>query len=170
MDINCNIKKLITLLSLILTLNSYGQTAIDLVVWEKLNEYRVESGVQPLPLDTSVYKAAYLHSKYLHDNGYPSKYPLSSGHYEEVLKNPSDRLSAQGVLFIWCGENIGSFTVGQFSEDGWVDMEAVANYIVDGWINSPGHHKLMISPKYTSGAVGVYIDSGRVFAVLNVVR
>ena len=163
-------KKLITLLSIILTLNSYGQTAIDLVVWEKLNEYRVESGVQPLPLDTSVYKAAYLHSKYLHDNGYPSKYPLSSGHYEEVLKNPSDRLSAQGVLFIWCGENIGCFTVGQFSEDGWVDMEAVANYVVDGWINSSGHHKLMISPYPLSGAIGVYIDSGMVFVVLNVVN
>ena len=163
-------KKLITLLSLILTLNSYGQTAIDLVVWEKLNEYRVESGVQPLPLDTSVYKAAYLHSKYLHDNGYPSKYPFGSGHYEEVLKKPSDRLRAQGALFISCGENIGCFSVDQFLEDGWVDMEAVANYVVDGWINSSGHHKLMISPYPLSGAIGVYIDSGMVFVVLNVVN
>ena len=158
-------KKLITILLLILTISSYGQTAIDLI-----NKYRVENGVAELTLDTSIYKAAYLHSKYLHDNGYPYNYPLSSGHYEEVLVNPSDRLSAQGVPFLACGENIVSFTANLVSEDGWVDMESVANYVLDRWINSPGHHRLMISPKPISGAIGVYIDSGLIFVVLNVVK
>ena len=41
-------KKLITILLLILTISSYGQTAIDLVVFEKINEYRVENGVAEL--------------------------------------------------------------------------------------------------------------------------
>jgi uncharacterized protein YkwD len=163
-------KKLITIFFFLLTLNSYGQTALDVVVFEKINEYRVENGVTELALDTSIYKAAYLHSKYLHDNGYPFNYPLSSGHYEKVLEKPSNRLREQGVLFLACGENIACFTSNLVSKDGWVDMEAVANYVLDMWINSPGHHRLMISPKPISGAIGVYIDSGKIFVVLNVVK
>ena len=165
-----SMKKLITLLSLILTLNSYGQDVLDSLVFERINDYRIENGVQPLILDTSIYKAAYHHAKYLHDNGYPGSYPLNSGHYEKVLEKPSDRLKAQGVLFLACGENITTFTVNFVGEDGWIDMEKTASKVLDVWVNSPSHHKLLISPKPTEGAIAIYIDSGLVYVVLNVIK
>jgi len=163
-------KKLITILLLFLTITSYGQDILDSLVFEKINEYRIENNVHALTLDTSIYKVAYLHSKYLHDNGYPFNYPYGSGHYEEVLVNPSDRLRAQGVPFVACGENIASFSVVLVGKDGWVDMEDMVNHVLKLWINSPGHHKLMLSPKPTKGALAIYIDSGKVFVVLNVVK
>jgi len=162
-------KKLITIL-LFLSVTSYSQDVLDSLVFEKINEYRIENNIHALTLDTSIYKAAYLHSKYLHDNGYPYQYPLSSGHYEEILVKPSDRLRAQGVPFIACGENVASFSVILVGKDGWIDMEDMANQVLNMWISSPGHHKLMLSPKPTEGAIAIYIDSGKVFVVLNVVK
>jgi len=157
-------KKLITLLSLILTLNSYGQTVLDSLVFKRLNEYRIENGKVALTLDTLVYKAAYHHSKYLHDNGW------DWGHREDSLVKPWDRLKAQGLFFWSAGENIATFTVNLVSQDGWVDMEALSTQVLTQWIGSPSHHWLMLNEKINQGAIAVYIGSGKVFVTLNAIK
>ena len=157
-------KKLITLLSLILTLNSYGQTVLDSLVFERLNEYRVEKGLSTLTLDTLVYKAAYHHSKYLHENGW------EWGHREDSLVKPWDRLYAQGLFFWACGENIALFTVNLVSEDGWVDMEALSEQVLTQWIGSPSHHWLMLNEKINRGAIAVVIENGEVIVTLNAIK
>ena len=159
-----SMKKILTLLSLILALNSYGQTVLDSLVFERINEYRVENGISTLTLDTSVYKAAYHHAKYLHDNG------SSWGHREDSLVKPWNRLKAQGLFFWSCGENIATFTANLVSKDGWVDMEDLSKQVLTQWINSPSHHWLLLHEKPNRGAIAVYIDSGVVFVVLNVIE
>ncbi|MGY8988648.1 MAG: hypothetical protein ACKVJA_00120 [Flavobacteriales bacterium] len=38
-------KKILTILLTILTISSYGQTKLDLLIFDKVNEYRVEKGL-----------------------------------------------------------------------------------------------------------------------------
>jgi uncharacterized protein YkwD/prefoldin subunit 5 len=51
----------------------------------------------------------------------------------------------------------------------WLTNEGVANDIVQGWINSPGHNENMLTPHFTKEGLGVSIDSEyeMVYAVQN---
>ena len=130
---------LFLLLSQILfSLNSYGQTQLDILAFNSLNEYRVDHGVKPLVFDSLVWKAAQHHSLYLHEYDYPSNYPLSSGHYELELEFPSDRLEYFGVRSSYSGECIASWG----GRD--TDIENV-NEMIRLWDSSPDHKKGMLT-------------------------
>ena len=84
-------KKLITILFLFLSIISYGQTELDMLTFNALNEYRIEHGVKPLVFDFNVWEAAQHHSTYLSENGYPDNYVCASGHHELELVEFTDR-------------------------------------------------------------------------------
>ena len=46
-------KKLITILFLFLSIISYGQSNVDMQVFNKINEYRISNGVPPIVLDST---------------------------------------------------------------------------------------------------------------------
>ena len=48
-------KKLITILLFFKTITSYGQTELDILAFNDLNEYRIEHGVKPLIFDCLKY-------------------------------------------------------------------------------------------------------------------
>jgi uncharacterized protein YkwD len=151
---------LFLLLSKILfSLNSYGQTELDILAFNALNEYRVDHGVKPLVFDSLVWEAAEHHTVYLQDNGYPHRYPLSSGHYELDLEFPSDRLEYFGVRSSYSGECIASWG----GRD--TDIENI-NKVISQWDGSPPHKKGMLSKKATKIAisiVGVYWEKDMSF-------
>ena len=142
-------KKLITILLLVLTVISYGQTKLDMLVFKGINEYRVSHGVKPLIFDSLVWDDAEHHSAYLHEHGYPYDYPLSSGHYEMELELPSDRLAHFGVDWNgYSGECITYFAARD------TDMENVAK-VIDLWDSSPPHKKGMLSPEANKLAISL---------------
>jgi hypothetical protein len=65
---------------------------------------------------------------------------------------PQDRVERAGVTSYSCGENL--YTVSNASQD---DAEYIASDSFTGWLNSPGHYENMITPRWDSGAVGVYV-------------
>jgi len=140
---------LFLLLSKILfSLNSYGQTELDILAFNSLNEYRVDHGVKPLVFDSLVWKAAQHHSLYLHEYDYPFNYPLSSGHYELELEFPSDRLEYFGVRSSYSGECIVSWG------DRDTDVENV-NEMIRRWDSSPSHKKGMLTTEAEELAISI---------------
>ena len=134
------------------SLNSYGQTELDILAFNALNEYRVDHGVKPLVFDSLVWKAAQHHSLYLHEYDYPSNYPLSSGHYELELEFPSDRLEYFGVRSSYSVECITSWG----GRD--TDIENI-DEMIRLWDSSPAHKEGMLTTEVEELAismVGVY--------------
>jgi len=141
------------------SLNSYGQTELDILSFNALNEYRVDHGVKPLVFDSLVWKAAQHHSLYLHEYDYPSNYPLSSGHYELELEFPSDRLEYVGVRSSYSCECITSW--GGLD----TDVENI-NRMIRLWDSSPAHKEGMLTTEAEELAismVGVYWEKDMSF-------
>ena len=142
-------KKLITILLFFLTITSYGQTQLDMLTFNALNEYRIEHGVKPLVFDSLVWEVAEHHSVYLQDNGYPYNYPLSSGHFEMELEFPSDRLKHFGVKYRGTsGECIASWGGGDS------DIDNVTE-VIRMWDSSPSHKAGMLATDVTRVAISM---------------
>tara|TARA_R110000824_G_scaffold368729_1_gene558100 strand:- start:1920 stop:2456 length:537 start_codon:yes stop_codon:yes gene_type:complete len=144
-------KKLITILLLLLTLVSYSQTELDMLTFNALNEYRVEHGVKPLIFDSTVWGAAQHHSTYLSDNGYPDNYVCSSGHHELELVEFTDRLRYYGVK--WGGTAVECVT----SWGGNRNDEENAIHVINQWDSSPSHKEGMLEKDVTR--VGISLVS-----------
>ena len=142
-------KKLITILLLILTITSYSQTELDMLVFESLNEYRIENGVEPLVFDSIVWEAAQHHSVYLSENGYPTEYVCSSGHLELGLVTFPDRLRHFNVRWSGTGgECIATWSGKRTNE------ESVAQ-VIHQWDGSPSHKKVLLKKNVTRMAISV---------------
>tara|TARA_R110000824_G_scaffold153953_1_gene325854 strand:+ start:1233 stop:1769 length:537 start_codon:yes stop_codon:yes gene_type:complete len=146
-------KKLITILLLLLTLVSYSQTELDMLTFNALNDYRIEHGVEPLVFDSNVWEAAQHHSTYLSENGYPNNYVCTSGHHELELVEFTDRLRYYGVK--WVGTAVECVT--SYGGDGNDVEDAI--YVIGQWDSSPSHKEGMLEKDVTRvgiSLVGVY--------------
>ena len=141
-------RKAFVAILLFLTIISYGQTQLDMLAFNALNEYRVDHGVKPLVFDSLVWKAAQHHSLYLHEYDYPSNYPLSSGHYELELEFPSDRLEYFGVRSSYSGECIASWG----GRD--TDIENI-DKMIRLWDSSPAHKEGMLTTEAEELAISM---------------
>ena len=57
---------------------------------------------------------------------------------------------------------------GNYISYDWQTEESLANEIVEGWMNSPGHRKNILAPNFEKLGVGVSIsDDGAVYATQN---
>ncbi len=145
----CRMKKLITILLSFLTLVSYSQTELDMLVFESLNEYRIENGVEPLVFDSIVWEAAQHHSVYLSENGYPTEYVCSSGHLELELVTFPDRLRHFNVRWSGTGgECIATWSGKRTNE------ESVAQ-VIHQWDGSPSHKRGMLKKDVTRMAISL---------------
>jgi uncharacterized protein YkwD len=142
-------KNIITILLLILSITSYGQTKLDMLAFESLNKYRVENGVEPLIFDTAVWKAAQHHSVYLGENGYPYNYVCSSGHLELVLVNFYDRINHFGVK--WVGT--GAECVATWGCRGSNEKNVI--HVINLWDSSPSHKEGLLKKDVTRVAISL---------------
>jgi uncharacterized protein YkwD len=105
----------------------YGTTKLDAEkARELVNAYRVEKGLKPLKLNTSLTDAAKVHSRDL------AKWDRIS-HYGSDGSNPWDRVKRTGYNAKLAAENVGT---------GQVDVSEVFK----GWQESPGHNKNLLLP------------------------
>ncbi|WP_158217546.1 CAP domain-containing protein [Lottiidibacillus patelloidae] len=112
---------------------------------ERANEQQVLSitniirstfNVNSLAWHEEVANVAFKHSKDMSENNY-------FAHESPTRGNLGDRLKEGDVSFSFAGENIAS---------NYVDALAA----VEGWLNSEGHRKALLSDKYTHLGVGVF--------------
>jgi len=73
---------------------------------------------------------------------------------------------AENIAKYWTFTNY--FIQGNYLSYNWHTEESLANEIVEGWMNSPGHRKNILTPDFEKLGVGVSIgDDGGVYATQN---
>ena len=135
-------KNIITILLLILTITSYGQTQLDKEIFRVVNEYRISNGLNAWVWNQDLFKVSEKHNYYQtqiknvsHDESIDIK-----DHVE--VRRLGDRVS-EGVGSNWgcVGENLACIPSENLAISEMVEMT------VSGWIASPQHHKLLLSSK-----------------------
>jgi uncharacterized protein YkwD len=138
-------RKLITILLTTLMLNVYSQTPLESKVFQKINDYRVENGVNRLKWDDATYKSTQIHTEYMIKDGKLS--------HTENSETPNwwDRLNKGYVLG---GENCGYVPIYDSS------LEELSHEMVESWISSAPHNKALLNKNATVGAVssGIGMD------------
>ena len=110
---------------------------------ELTNIFRAKHKLPPLKWDDSIWRIAYTHSKNMGDKKVPFGH---KGFNERIRKFP--------FHFTLACENV--FMCHGYSQD------SIAQNGVDGWINSPGHRKNLLS-KTTHCAIATYKTSSGAF-------
>ena len=112
---------------------------IEEEVFRAVNQARVEKGLTPLQENPQLQQIARRHSEDMVTRHF-------FGHLNPDGQDVVDRLRAQGVKdFTAAGENI-------FNGKKVADP---AQGTVREWLNSPGHRKNLLNPRYTAGGVGI---------------
>ena len=159
---------LFLLLSEILfSLNSYGQTQLDKEIFKVVNEYRILNGLDTWVWNEDLFKVSEKHNYYQTQTGTVSHDESIDikGHVE--IRDLGDRVS-EGVTFNWrcVGENLARV----HNKD--LTISEIAKRVLNGWINSPPHHKLLLSRSsmFDYGSVSSHPTSKGAYVTLNVTR
>ena len=158
-------KKLITILLFFLTITSYGQTQLDKEIFRVVNEYRISNGLNAWVWNQDLFKVSEKHNYYQtqiknvsHDESINIK-----DHVE--VRRLGDRVS-EGVGSNWgcVGENLARV----HNKD--LTISEIAERVLNGWINSPTHHKLLLSSEimYKYGSVSSHFTIEGTYVTLNV--
>jgi uncharacterized protein YkwD len=119
---------------------------IERKIHRLVNEQRTQNGVPALEVDQGVANAATKHSKNM----------ANTGTFSHVIdgKGPADRLRDENVSFTSVGENIYHGWCQANGKPGY-DVSGFAQKAVSGWMNSPGHRKNILKPKFTHTGIGI---------------
>ena len=141
-------KKLITILLLTLTIFSYGQTKLDSLIFEKVNNYRVENGLSPWVWENKVFLIAEKHNTYqLKISDISHKESQDVENHEEI-NSLASRFDSVFTNWLRCGENTAVVNTKGMT------LDEIATATLEMWIDSPPHHKALLQPtRYYAGAV-----------------
>lgn len=135
-------RKIISILLTVLTLNVYSQTDLESLLFQKINEYRVEKGLNTLKWDDATYKSTQVHTEYMVKNDKLS--------HTENSKTPSftDRIRLfSDKNYIAGYENVNKV----YYTDNSIDK--ISDLILSSWKSSKGHNSAMLGKRCTIGAV-----------------
>lgn len=126
-------------------LGEVDEYKLSKLAFHYLNVWREFNGLEKMIWSDKLYKVALHHSQYQNMVGKVTHWetrPLK-GH-KKVLRTPEDR----GIYYLkrknGMGENAGSFFF-------FNSYERAAKNIIEGWITSPGHNKLLLKPNDWAG-------------------
>ena len=114
------------------------------------NKYREKAILQPLKISPALTFLARKQNEHMCANGTLSH---ESKLFPEGWRKFSDRMQAVGVRT--AGENVAYSTSGK-------DPEQLADFIVKGWMKSPGHRKNILNPKFNYLGVAVWECGGKI--------
>lgn len=124
--------------------NTAGKTGryLEQDVLDLINKERIANSLPPLAWNQKVADMARQHSKDMSWNNYFNHRGLDG-------KMVTDRAEAFGINWQMIGENIAM--VGGFSDP--------IQHVVEGWMNSPGHRKNILEPRWKESGIGIFINS-----------
>jgi uncharacterized protein YkwD len=146
METNFKMKKLFALAAvLIISLVASGQTSLDTMLFNKINEYRVSKKLKEIKWDTIGYKAARHHSQYLNGKNFIS-------HYEDsiIYKSMESRYEYFGGKTDRLSEIIALGCCNVHDNDPSL-LDKLAEEILNLWKKSPPHNRIILDPANTSG-------------------
>ncbi len=109
---------------------------VQAAMWDALNAYRVEAGLNPLIYSKTLEAAAETHLKDLYERGY-------FAHENPEGEHPGDRALDVGFCHRYVGENLAA---GQKTLD----------RAMRAWIESPSHNENMLDDRYVYVGMGYY--------------
>ena len=130
-------KNLFIILLLTITKTIFSQNSVEILILDKINEYRIENGVSELIWCKDSYNAAKKHNNYLIKN------KLITHREKSNTPTISSRLEYYGVEWYSCGENCTSTFYDLKDND-----EQIAQSIFNSWRDSKSHNENMLS-EYT---------------------
>ena len=145
---------------------SYGQTQLDKEIFRVVNEYRISNGLNAWVWNQDLFKVSEKHNYYqtqiknvTHDESIDIK-----DHVE--VRRLGDRVS-EGVGSNW--ECVGENLARVHNKD--LTINEIAERVLNGWISSSQHHKLLLSSKimFKYGSVSSHYTVGGTYVTLNVV-
>lgn len=116
-----------------------------------VNAERTAKGLSALAADTKLAAIGRAHSKDMLNNDYFSHTNLSGC-------SSSCRVTAAGYAWQATGENI--FTMSGYD----LSAKETARYMVEGWMDSPGHLANILNSTYTNHGVGLAISGKTIYA------
>ena len=133
--------RFITIFFLLMSIVTFSQTKLDSLVLDEINSYRNSKGLCDLKYSPINFKASNHHSKYLVRTG-------RIGHTEDTLVTTSDRVKFYGGKSTHIGENVSILSLNIKDDD---YLNKASNDIVNSWIKSPDHKKILLSNFKFSG-------------------
>lgn len=140
---------------------------LEELVHQMINEQRIEHGLDPLGYDHRLAGIARKHSSDMGNRDY-------FDHVNTAGEGPVDRGFRQGYdchkdygdhFTLGIAENIyqgwlySSITFRPFGEEKeWNSVEDIAQDVVTGWMNSPGHRVNVLEPNFDVEGIGVAIS------------
>mgnify|MGYP003650905690 CR=1 FL=1 len=151
-------RKLITILLTILMFNVYSQTPLELKVFQKINDYRVENGANRLKWDDATYKSTQIHTKYMIKDG-----KLSHTEDSETPKFTNRLMLFQDKTFIIGNENVSAVSINGIEDD----IDKIADKILYSWKISKSHNTAMLDKGLIIAAIscgdGIIIEGNYTF-------
>ena len=141
-------KKILTILLLFLTIFSYGQTKLDSLIFEKVNDYRIENGLQAWVWENKVFLVAEKHNTYQLKISDISHNELQDVENHVEVSDLAHRFDSVFTDWLRCGENTAVVNTKGMT------LVEIATATLEMWIASPPHHKTLLKPtRYYGGAV-----------------
>ena len=137
-------------ISVLLLAPGYGQHAqsVEQRILQAINQVRQENKLPALKWSARIAEAARSHSTRMATKRFFS-------HEDPKFGGPDNRLSAAGIAWRLCGENI-------FEEKGEADPVRAA---VRGWMQSSGHRKNILTRGFTHTGIGVAIGRDGAYTI-----
>ena len=133
------------------------------LIYVMTNQYREAAGLPPLDRVSKIDQIARSHSQDMAERNYFE-------HETPEGLDPTDRGNAAGY---GCRKDYGSYYTFGLGENifwhsgGWYGAERLAEEIMEGWMDSPGHRQNIMDPNYDRIGVGVAISGSVVYATQN---
>ena len=130
----------IGVIAILPALPGYAQHAqpVEQRIFQAINQVRQENKLPPLKWHAKIAEVAQSHSRRMATKRFFS-------HEDPQFGGPDNRLSAAGIAWRLCGENI-------FEEYGEADPVRSA---VRGWMQSSGHRKNILTRGFTHTGIGL---------------
>jgi uncharacterized protein YkwD len=131
---------------------------LEALCTQYVNDQRVANGLAALPVDADVTGVARGHSTDMATRNYFE-------HETPEGLSPGDRAQQAGISYTMYGENIAWTSARAGRSD-----EELADAIVRGWMNSPGHRANILRAEWQAAGLGIAESVNGIYFTQNFIR
>jgi uncharacterized protein YkwD len=145
-------------------------------IHDLINRERAAHGLSPLGLDDALSRIARGHSRDMAKRSYFDHYSpegrdfsfryLEQGYACAIRTGNTIHLGAENIALIHLYSSVTTINGVPYYD--WNSLEQIAGSTVQGWMNSSGHRKNILTPHWMNQGIGIFITSdGTVYVTQN---
>lgn len=136
-----------------ISLESFDVHLLNACLFFATNKLRAIKNKPPLQFDAKLKDAAAIHSYQMATRHFFNHY----NYYESKIKTPENRLHYVGINYSMYAENCSK----RYLEDDAISYIQLAQQIIEGWYNSPGHRTNLMMPTLKYCALSAAIEKSK---------